>query len=126
MDHGNRQLIPNVKALVPVVLYVQPADLAKQLAYRLADDPRLQLVCEAATEAIDDWCGNTVQFDPVPATIRTVALSLAVDIWKQPDATFGVIGMGETGPVRVPRDLVIRYDASLIPFYNGTYGWGIA
>ena len=82
--------------------------------------------CMAATEAIDDWVGNTAQFpEPVPATIQTVALSLAVDIWKQPDATFGVMGMSETGPVRVPRDLVIRYDASLIPFYNGSDGWGI-
>ncbi|MET0462062.1 MAG: hypothetical protein ABW007_02875 [Chitinophagaceae bacterium] len=118
--------IPNVQALAPVVLYVEPLALAKQLAYRDTTDANLQTVCEAATEAIDDWCGNTAQFDPVPATIKRVALSLAVDIWKQPDATFGIMGLSETGPVRVARDLVMRYDASLIPFYNGINGWGIA
>ena len=112
--------------LVPVVLYVKPDELAKQLAYRDTTDARLTIACEAATEAIDDWVGNETQFaDPPPATIRSVALSLAVDIWKQPDATFGILGMGETGPVRVARDLVMRYDASLIPFYNATYGWGV-
>ena len=119
-------MIPNARQrLVPVVLYVDPQALAKQLAYRNVDDERLTIICEAATEAIDDWVGNTVQFDPVPATIKSVALSLAVDLWKQPDATFGIMGLSETGPVRVARDLVMRYDASLIPFYNGTYGWGV-
>lgn len=126
MDTGANASIPNVQALAPVVLYVQPAELAKQLAYRDTTDTRLMDCCEASTEAIDDWVGNTVQFDPVPATVRRVALSLAVDIWKQPDATFGILGMAETGPVRVARDLVMRYDASLIPFYNGPDGWGIA
>lgn len=110
----------------PAVRYVLPTDLAKQLSYRAVDDPRLPLVCDAATEAIDAWCGRVDQFNPIPATIATVALSLAVDIWKQPDATFGIMGMGETGPVRVARDLVQRYDASLIPFYEPLTGWGVA
>lgn len=127
MANGNRSTTPNSR-LVPVVPYVEPLALAKQLAYRDTTDERLTTVCMAATEAIDDWVGNTEQWpaDGIPFTIQTVALSLAVDIWKQPDATFGIMGMSETGPVRVPRDLVVRYDASLIPFYNGTDGWGIA
>lgn len=125
MANGN-QRTSNVRALVPVVLYVQPSELAKQLAYRDTNDPNLAIVCESATEAIDDWQGNTEQYDPVPATIRRVALSLAVDIWKQPDATFGIMGLSETGPVRTARDLVMRYEASLIPFRNGTNGVGIA
>jgi hypothetical protein len=125
MDTGaNVGRIPNTQALAPVVLYVEPLALAKQLAYRDTTDPNLQIVCEAATEGIDDWCGKTIQFNPIPSTIKRVALSLAVDMWKQPDATFGIMGLSETGPVRVARDLVARYEASLIPFYEN--GWGIA
>jgi len=50
---------------------------------------------------------------------------LAVDLWKQPDATFAVLGLNETGAVRVPRDLVARYLPSLVP-YMAPAGWGIA
>ena len=106
--------------------YVTPDQLAKQLAFRDTADPRLLVTCNAASHAIDDWCGVTTPFEPVPDTIQLVALSLAVDLWKQPDATFGIMGLSETGPVRVARDLVMRYDASLIPYYDPINGWGIA
>lgn len=108
--------------------YVTPDELATQLGRpRDAANPRMQLTCDAASFAIDDWVGRTEPFpEPVPPMIQSVALSLAVDIWKQPDATFGIMGMGETGPVRVARDLVMRYDASLIPFYDTLNGWGVA
>lgn len=106
--------------------YTNVDALAKQLAYRDVTNPRLQNVINAACEAIDDWCGRTTPFEPVPAMVSEVALSLSVDIWKQPDATFGIMGLSETGPVRVARDLVMRYDASLIPFYDSLNGWGIA
>lgn len=106
--------------------YVQPTELAKQLAYRNVDDTRLQRVCDAVTGAINDWCGIAADLDPVPPMMQEVALSMAVDTWKQPDATFGIMGMSETGPVRVARDLLMRYDASLIPFYDALNGWGIA
>lgn len=106
--------------------YVTPDALAKQLAYRDTDNPRLQSICDAATQAIDSWCGRTAPFDPVPPMVAEVALSLAVDLWKQPDATFGVMGLTETGPVRIARDLVMRYDASLVPFYDPLEGWGVA
>lgn len=106
--------------------YTTPTELAKQLAYRDATDARLQRVCDAATSAINDWCGITTNLDPVPPMIAEVSLSLSVDIWKQPDATFGIMGMSETGPVRVARDLVQRYDASLIRFYDAVAGWGLA
>lgn len=107
-------------------MYVTPTELAKQLAYRTVDDPRLERVCTSASDAIDNWCGRTEPFAPVPATITEVALSLAVDMWKQPDATFGIMGLSETGPVRVARDLLARYDASLVPYYDPLNGWGVA
>lgn len=106
--------------------YITPTELAKQLAYRDTTDTRLQRVIDAAQHAINDWCGRTTDFDPVPPMVAEVCLSLSVDVWKQPDATFGIMGLSETGPVRVARDLVMRYDASLIPFYDAVNGWGIA
>ena len=107
--------------------YVTPTELATQLAFRDTTNTRLQRVCDAATEAIDDWIGRTESYpDPVPAGISEIALSLAVDMWKQPDATFGIMGLSETGPVRVARDLVARYDALLIKFYDPLNGWGVA
>lgn len=125
MDDGTGIRVPTAYA-GPIVRYVSTTELAKQLAYRNVDDERLGVVCDSATELIDEWCGRTEQFDPIPATIHNVALALAVDLWKQPDATFGIMGMGETGLVRVARDLVMRYDASLIPFYDRVNGWGVA
>lgn len=107
--------------------YVTPEQLAKQIGRdRDSANPRMQQVCDRATFAIDHWCGRELPFDPVPPTIADVALSLAVDCWKQPDATFGIMGMGETGPVRTARDLVARYEAELIPFYEPLTGWGVA
>lgn len=107
-------------------MYVQPTELAKQLGKPNLVDTMLDVCCQSATELIDDWCGIEVELTPVPATISRVALSLAVDLWKQPDATFGIAGIGETGPVRIARDLVARYDSLLIPFYDTANGWGVA
>jgi len=108
-------------------MYVQPDELAKQLGKPTLVDPNLDICCQSATDLIDDWCGRTENLaEPIPATISRVALSLAVDLWKQPDATFGIAGMGETGPVRIARDLVARYESLLIPYYQESAGWGIA
>jgi len=119
-------------------MYVQPSELAKQLGKPSLVDPNLDICCLSATELINDWVGRSPDddMDPVPATVTRVALSLAVDLWKQPDATFGIAGIGETGPVRIARDLVARYDSLLIPYYmprstdavSGAVrgGWGVA
>lgn len=112
-------------------MYVTEVQLAHQIGKpNLAQpgnvDPRLTECCDFATFLIDDWCGNRTELDPVPSGLSRVALSLAVDLWKQPDATFGIMGMGETGPVRVARDLVARYDSLLIPYYDPLNGWGVA
>jgi len=112
-------------------MYVTETELAKQIAKpNLAQagnvDPRLTESCQSSTDLINDWCGITTELTPIPATIKRVALSLAVDLWKQPDATFGIMGMGETGTVRVARDLVARYDSLLIPYYDRENGWGVA
>jgi hypothetical protein len=133
MDGGNGIPQTDARAVaVPAILYVSEAELAKQLSYRNTADPRLTQVCADATNKIDAKCGKTTQFvDPIPAAIANVALSLAVDIWKQPDATFGIIGLGETGMVRTPRDLIARYEDALIPYYEPSSdvsagGWGVA
>ena len=111
-------------------MYVDPADVAKQIGKPTLGtdpiDPKLQRCCDSAEFYINDWIGVTTSIDPVPAPIQLVALSLAVDLWKQPDATFGIVGSGETGAVRIARDLLNRYDSLLIPFYDETNGWGVA
>lgn len=109
------------------VMYVLPTELAKQLGKPALVDTELDACCQEASDLIDDWIGRTEPFpEPVPAGIHRVALSLSVDLWKQPDATFGIAGIGETGPVRIARDLVARYDSLLIPYYDTTNGWGVA
>lgn len=109
--------------------YVAPIDVAKQLGKpALANDPvdpKLQACCDSAEYLINDWCGLAASITPTPPTLYLVALSLAVDLWKQPDATFGIIGAGETGPVRIARDLLNRYDSLLIPYYDAVNGWGV-
>lgn len=113
--------------------YVTPADVAPPLGLRDADNPRLERVCAAASAAIDDAIGNlpdattglVVELDPVPPMVREIALSLAIDLWKQPDATFGVVGLGDNGPIRMARDLLRRYEPQLIPFYTSS-AWGVA
>ena len=109
--------------------YVSETTLAKQIGkpnLTAATEPKLTMCCQAAEDYINDWCGLIASLDPVPAGVSLVALSLAVDLWKQPDATFGVIGNGETGMVRIARDLLNRYDSLLIPYYDSVNGWGVA
>lgn len=105
--------------------YVTPDALATQLGIRDPALPRLAVVCTAASDSIDDAIHTAARLDPVPAQIADIALSLAVDWWKQPDATFGIIGLNETGPVRIGRDLIARYMPVLVNFTQPG-GWGIA
>jgi hypothetical protein len=136
MDGGNGSTNLTFRLVaVPAVLYVTEAELAKQLAYRNVDDPRLTQVCADATDEINHACGGIVSdyFNPLPATVANVALSLGVDLWKNPDATFGIMGLGETGPVRTPRELIGRYITSLIPYFitpdlepTSSGGWSVA
>lgn len=109
--------------------YTTPADVAKQLGKpSLAGPPvdsRLQSCVDGAEFLINDWIGVSESL-PTHPVLSIVALSLSVDLWKQPDATFGILGAGESGPVRIARDLVNRYDSLLIPFYDSVNGWGVA
>ena len=110
--------------------YCTPIEVAKQLGKpALANDPvdsKLQNACDAAEYQINRYCGLSTSLDPVPPTINMVAISAAVDLYKLADATFGVIGAGETGMVTVPRDFMNRYDAMLIGYYDPVNGWGVA
>jgi hypothetical protein len=110
--------------------YVDPATVAKKIGKPALSGPpvdeHLQFSCDAAEFYINDWCGLAASIVPTPAPISLVALSLAIDLYKQPDATFGILGSGETGPVRIARDLLNRYDSLLIPFYDSLNGWGVA
>lgn len=110
--------------------YADPIVVAKKIGKpALAGPPVdefLQYACDSAEFYINDWCGLSASIDPTPAPISLVALSLAIDLYKQPDATFGILGAGETGPVRIARDILNRYDSLLIPYYDSENGWGVA
>jgi hypothetical protein len=110
--------------------YVTPMEVAKQIGKpNLANDPidaKLQSSCDSAEFYINDWIGVSTSIVPTPAGISIVAVSLAIDLYKQADATFGVIGAGETGMIRIARDLLNRYDSLLIPYYDPVNGWGVA
>lgn len=116
---------------------VSPAELGRQLGYSLeqlaattpdatARTRSLELACDAAATAIAHDLGWSGCDDPAPdAVLRSVALSVAVDVFKQADATFGIIGQSETGAVRIARDLMARYAVQLHP-YRTESAWGIA
>jgi len=105
--------------------YVTPDELAAQLGLRDSTAPRLARVCTGVSDDIDATLGVEARLNPVPATVAEVALALAVDTWKQPDATFAIIGLNETGAVRVPRDLMARYVDRLVNYFTPG-AWGVA
>lgn len=63
-----------------------------------ADDALLTLALEAATIAVDLACDTTtVQFSPVPATVK-LATEMQASRWaKRRDAPFGIAGSPEMG-----------------------------
>lgn len=106
--------------------YTTPAELAKQLGMRDATDARLGDVCDDVADRIDRYNGRTARLpDPAPATIRRISLSACVAVFKDPDAAFGVIGLNETGAVRVIRDPLDPHRDAL-EAYNAPAAWGIA
>lgn len=114
----------------PAPTYVSPEELRKALKLRDTSDPRLERVCQSVSDAFDWFTGRwdmtanvPLRMDPVPPGVAEIALSWAVDLWKQPDAGFGIVGMAETGPVRIPRAIYARFVEQAAPY---TVAWGIA
>lgn len=110
--------------------YVTPEELRKAVNQKNSEDPRLARVCIAVSDAIDWFTGHwdydngvPVRMDPQPATVQEVALAWAVDTWKQPDAAFAILGMSETGAVRIPREPYKRFIGQLAPY---TVAYGVA
>lgn len=105
---------------------MDPGEVAKRLALRDTSDPRLERVVAAACDAIDDWTANGwTETDVIPAAVTEVALGLSVDLWKQPDATLGVIGDTTYGPIRIGTQLRKRY-MPLLYQWGLTGQWGVA
>jgi len=114
----------------PAVDYVTPEELRKAVKGRDTSDPRYQRVCTAVSDAIDWFTGHwdystglPVRMDPAPAGVQEVALAWSVDTWKQPDAAFAILGMSETGAVRIPREPFKRFVEQLAPY---TVAYGVA
>ena len=119
-------------------LYVTGAEIGAQLGFspvQLGTDPgnadrvaHLDELAVAASDAIDNDLGRTDPLDvldPVPPTVRIVALALGVDMAKMVDAAGGVMGSDETGVVRPVGDALGKY-RQLLHRYRMADAWGIA
>lgn len=112
-----------------IYVYVTPDEVQKALGLPTLD-PRLDSLCVAVSDWIDWNTGHwdstldtAVRMEPIPALVHEVALAWAVESYKQPDAAFSLLGMAETGPVRIPREPYRRFIEQLAPV---TISYGFA
>ena len=78
--------------------YATVGELADYVRSDGSDSDHLTLALEAATEAVDLACGTTsVQFDPVPSSVKLAVLLQASRWVKRREAPFGIAGSPEMG-----------------------------
>jgi hypothetical protein len=120
--------IQNVADDRPV--YASATELARLL--RVAEAERhdaLMRVLKSAAEEIDaeigtaDINGVTLPYSNPPALAREVNLERAVEHWKQQQAPFGVVGLGDLGSIYTARDSWDRHAHKLAPLKGS---WGLA
>jgi hypothetical protein len=107
-------------ALPPAGAWATPAELAAALRIAVTDanGAALAACCDAAAIEIVDAIDAADLADlpgPTDALCGRVNLLRAVEWWKANDAAFGLIGMGDTGALRVPRDAFARHASMLLP-----------
>lgn len=71
---------------------------------------------------IDLAAGITLSADQV-LIVTEVALERAQEHWKDEQAAFGILGLGDTGPIYTARNSWERYAHKLAPLKNQ---WGLA
>lgn len=106
--------------------YATPDDLAMALRIKATDANRdaLQACLDAATEEIDADLDRIEPLpDPPPAMVARTCVNRAVEWWKAADAAYGVVGLDETGPLRIPKDGFARHAATLTPYKQR---WSVA
>lgn len=120
--------IQNVADDRPV--YASATELAQLL--RVQESQRhaaLVRVLKAASDEIDhevgtaDITGATTPYSNPPAVVREVCLERAVEHWKQMQAPFGIVGLGDDAATYTARDSWDRH-AHKLAVLKGS--WGLA
>lgn len=84
----------------------------------------LDACADAATLEIDADLGRVDPLpEPVPAVVNRTAVNRGVEWFKMTDAAYGIVGLDEVGPLRIPKDGFARHAAALTPLKQT---WGIA
>ena len=120
--------VQNVEDDRPV--YATVSELAQLLRVSASDrhDSLLRVLKSAAGE-IDseigtvDITGGTLPYSNPPPLVREVNIERAVEHWKQMQAPFGIIGLGDDVSVYTARDSWDRHAHKLSPLKGS---WGIA
>jgi hypothetical protein len=120
--------IQNVEDDRPV--YASVAELASLLRVSASDRHNsLMRVLKAAADEIDseigtaDVNGAVTPYSNPPALAREVNIERAVEHWKQMQAPFGIVGLGDDTAQYTARDSWDRHAHKLQPL---KFGWGIA
>jgi hypothetical protein len=106
-------------------------ELATVLRGKFSADQQegLQLCIDAATQEIGSYVDPASgvlgdEWDEFEAALANRAcLARATEWWRANDALFGVVGSGELGQLRAPRDGFARHAANLTPLKEQ---WGFA
>lgn len=112
-------------------VYASVAELAQLLRVNATERHNsLMRVLKTAAQEIDseigtvDINGGTVPYSNPPALVREVNLERAVEHWRQSQAPFGIVGLGDEGQAMyTARDSWDRHAHKLMPLKGG---WSIA
>jgi hypothetical protein len=122
--------IQNVADDRPV--YASVSELAQLLRVNATQRHNsLMRVLKSAAEEIDheigtvDISGMVTPYSNPPAVARQVNIERAVEHWKQEQAPFGLIGLGDETMAYTARDSWDRH-AHKLAILKGESGWGIA
>jgi hypothetical protein len=112
---------------VPVVLYATAEELAAALRLGPVTEANRALlescIASAQREIDHDLDRVDPMPDPVPAIVNRTCVSRAVEWFKASDAAYGIVGLDEIGPLRIPKDGFARHAAAIT---SEKQRWGIA
>jgi hypothetical protein len=91
-----------------------------------AQTDQAQRALDAAAEEIDWELGYTTDApapDPPPPLVVEVQYDRAIELWKEPQAPFGIVPVGpDTVPIFAARDSWYRHHLKLLPLKTS---WGV-
>jgi len=111
-------------------VYASISELAQILRVSATDrHAALRRVLESAAAEIDseigtaDISGTALPYGAAPALVSEVNLERAVEHWKQMQAPYGIVGMGDEVARYVAKDTWTRHALKLAPYKAS---WGLA